>query len=478
MTDTPTPPDGWYPDPAGGGGLRRWDGTAWTDEVRLVDGSIPAAAPEPTSPDAVDATSQIDDAPPTRDAEHSTSGTDAASAFDASTPDTSASDAEVAVPYDGAPASDASHGEVAVPHDGASASDASHGEVAVPYDGGSTSVFDALHGEAAVAKSDGSGFGASSGEDAAPDDAAADASDGDAPASDTSYPESAVSNDVPTAHIESAAPADTVAEGSSPEAPAARIGHETTDAPDATTSVTPGAAAGAAALAAAAANTPPASGSNPPAPPAPVLPAAPSATGEAGARTYAGAPSYPGTAVAGGYPGAPAVPQGAAPRRDIATNTAWIWVLVLLPLAGLVTLFVFDWDSYIRDSVYAGLYADPLAPSSTGATVLTAVSSLLSIVLGAATVLFAYLDWRALKSRGIERPFHWAWSFFVLAIGSGLVYIIGRSVIVRRQTGKGLAPLWAAIAVTVVTWIAISIWVVMLLTLVFSLVQELQYTYG
>ncbi len=42
MTDTPTPPDGWYPDPAGSGGLRRWNGTAWTDDVRP-----PAADPRP-----------------------------------------------------------------------------------------------------------------------------------------------------------------------------------------------------------------------------------------------------------------------------------------------------------------------------------------------------------------------------------------------------------------------------------------------
>ncbi|MBQ9916760.1 MAG: DUF2510 domain-containing protein, partial [Microbacterium sp.] len=48
MTDTPTPPDGWYPDPAGSGGLRRWNGTAWTDDVR-PPAEAPAApdAPEP-----------------------------------------------------------------------------------------------------------------------------------------------------------------------------------------------------------------------------------------------------------------------------------------------------------------------------------------------------------------------------------------------------------------------------------------------
>lgn len=37
MTDAPPP--GWYADPAGGGGLRWWDGTAWSQLVTPADGS-------------------------------------------------------------------------------------------------------------------------------------------------------------------------------------------------------------------------------------------------------------------------------------------------------------------------------------------------------------------------------------------------------------------------------------------------------
>ncbi len=36
---------GWYPDPAGSGGLRRWDGAQWTNDVRSAAGT--GAAPRP-----------------------------------------------------------------------------------------------------------------------------------------------------------------------------------------------------------------------------------------------------------------------------------------------------------------------------------------------------------------------------------------------------------------------------------------------
>ena len=41
------PPPGWYPDPGGSGGLRWWDGNAWTEHLH---GTV--AAPGPVSPGA------------------------------------------------------------------------------------------------------------------------------------------------------------------------------------------------------------------------------------------------------------------------------------------------------------------------------------------------------------------------------------------------------------------------------------------
>lgn len=449
MTDTPTPPDGWYPDPAGGGGLRRWNGTSWTDEVRAIDGGAPLASPESASErdhsDEGDFGGDLDSAAAeTRATEHGV--TDAEPSDDGAPSPALAADATAAYAE---PAS-------AESADRASAESASADASSPAAHDGAPSITPSTPGATSAAAPYAGDAGTASGASDVVDESR----------SGSSGTRSSAVSSTPAAPASASGPAAATPDAGPAAAPAA--------SPAASSAAT---SAGAAAQAAAAASAPPASPTNAPVPPA--YSTAPASANGATPPAYAGAPAYPGTTpAAGGYPSAPSVGYDTAPRRDIPTNTVWIWLLVALPLVSVVSLFAFDWNSYIRESVYAELYADPFASPSMAGVVLTAVSSILSIVLCAATVLFAFLDWRALRARGIERPFHWAWSFFVLAIGSGLVYIIGRSVIVRRHTGKGLAPLWAAIAVTVVTWIVVSIWVVMLLTLVFSLVQELQYTYG
>ncbi|MCJ1707168.1 DUF2510 domain-containing protein [Microbacterium sp. VKM Ac-2923] len=433
MTDTPTPPDGWYPDPAGGGGLRRWDGTTWTDEVRPVDGSGPTAAHEHNDADSAESPALASDPTAAYEGDRAAEAHDGGALLTPSTPGASVDE------HDASPSVAAAYG-------------------AGDFDTPSTPGASSSHSEEPAA-------------------------DAESPARSEPYG-SAESPAAPTPAVEPAAAppvdADTTrasehraaVDVSGPPASSATPAADV--APTAGAASTTGAAADAAV-----AGAPSASSTSNPVAPAPRFPAAPAYPGVP-ASTTSGAPAYPGTASGGlgAYPGAPAVGHSAVLHRDIPTNTVWIWLLVALPLVGVLSLFVFDWGSFIRESVYSSMYADPLATPSMAGTVLTAVSSILSLVLSAATVLFAFLDWRQLRARGIERPFHWAWSFFVLAIGSGIVYIIGRSVIVRRQTGKGLAPLWAAIGVTVLTWILASIWVVVLLTQLFAVVQELQYSYG
>lgn len=135
-------------------------------------------------------------------------------------------------------------------------------------------------------------------------------------------------------------------------------------------------------------------------------------------------------------------PEGTRP------GTAWIWVFVLLPLLQLAEVPL---QAAVYQRIFAGGLSDPsamtraeLSPSS-GYLPLTG----LTFVLYGIYVVIAALDYRALRARGVPRPFHWAWTF----LGS-LVYIIGRTVVVRRRTGSGLAPLWVFIGLVVISAIA------------------------
>lgn len=477
MTDTPTPPDGWYPDPAGGGGLRRWNGTSWTDEVRSADGASSA------STEGADAAAHDDraDAAVAGDvAEHDAVGRDAAG-YDAAGHDAAGDVAgHDAVGHDAA-------GYVAE-HDAAGHDAAGHdaaGDVAERGPVEHDAVGDDALGHDDAGGHDAAGHdavGAAAGLDAAAygagghDDhsVAADSHDSDA---DRVNPD----------------PLGSVDRQASVEAPGETGVHESAQTHGSSGSAAAAAAAGAVG-GAAAAGVASAHGSSTDSGAASGSGAAPGYGAAAGSGATPGygatptsAPAYGSTPAyrsAPGYPNAPAYPAStpagydAAPRRDIKTNTVWIWLIVALPLVSVLSLFLFDWGSYIRDSVYADLASGGMGGPSMAGSLVTIVASVVSLVLAALTVLFAFLDWRQLRARGVDRPFHWAWSFTVLAIGTGLVYIIGRGVVLRRRTGSGLAPVWAAIAVTVVTLIIGSVWLVMILGQVFAVIQELQYMYG
>jgi len=115
--------------------------------------------------------------------------------------------------------------------------------------------------------------------------------------------------------------------------------------------------------------------------------------------------------------------------------TPWIWLIVILPLVPGLGLLAIDWSALIDlsdptgQSSYA-IYANPMYW-------LIVLGGWVSYGLCA---WFAYLDWRELSRRGVPRPFHFAWVF----LSSG-VYPIGRSIVVRRRTGTGIAPMWVTI---------------------------------
>jgi hypothetical protein len=153
---------------------------------------------------------------------------------------------------------------------------------------------------------------------------------------------------------------------------------------------------------------------------------------------YAGFAATTPYASAAPYSGAPeslAAPAGTRPY------TPWIWALALLPLVNTVSTML-RWSSI--DSTIDAATESALSPGAAPPAALDLASYAISFLVFAAAMLFVVFDWRALDKAGVPRPFHWAWGFFMI-IGAP-VYMIGRSIVVRRRTGSGLAPMFVNLA--------------------------------
>jgi hypothetical protein len=153
-------------------------------------------------------------------------------------------------------------------------------------------------------------------------------------------------------------------------------------------------------------------------------------------------------------PGQP-YPAGAEPKAPPGTdgNTLWIWLIVALPVLPTLLLLFVPWGSmfdidvtspnpYARMSGSYELFFSPFYWGSIAA----------SYLVYGLSVFFAYRDVKELTARGVPRPFHWAFAFV-----SGLVYTIGRSVVVVRRTGKGHAPIWAEVGVIVLSIVVMGV---------------------
>jgi hypothetical protein len=140
-------------------------------------------------------------------------------------------------------------------------------------------------------------------------------------------------------------------------------------------------------------------------------------------------------------------PAGAEPKAPPGTdgNTVWIWLVVLLPvLPTVLALFVpwgsmYDFDPTNYYSMMSAMYGPFLSP-------LYWASMATSYLVYGLVVFFAYRDVKELNRRGVPKPFHWAFAFL-----GGIVYAVGRSIVVARRTGKGYAPIWAEAGVLVVS---------------------------
>jgi len=167
-------------------------------------------------------------------------------------------------------------------------------------------------------------------------------------------------------------------------------------------------------------------------------------------------------------------PYGSASQTVAAgtpTDTVWIWLIIFLPLLGVVPLVLIDWHRVMELSMAAQNSLDPAAQLAVYSDPWYIVSSLSGWVILALVVLFAYLDRRELLRRGFAQPFHWAWAFF--AFVSILVYVIGRSVVVKRRSGRGMAPMWVAIALNIALIVAGIIWGVSLVAEIISMAVEM-----
>jgi hypothetical protein len=130
---------------------------------------------------------------------------------------------------------------------------------------------------------------------------------------------------------------------------------------------------------------------------------------------------------------AASVDDEAVPTRS---NTVSSWFVALSPFYYAIAFII----------------ALPALASIAGVAVLGAIAAAVLVIPFAIALIFAISDFSALKKRGIPRPAAPGWMFL-----TPLVYLIVRTVRVRRATGKGSAPLWVWIAAWAVSSAIIGI---------------------
>lgn len=129
-----------------------------------------------------------------------------------------------------------------------------------------------------------------------------------------------------------------------------------------------------------------------------------------------------------------------------------IWAVALVPLANVLLELVWKPTLSYRTLVSGSQRIRMLEMDSVFTPVYFAVllAGLIGYVL---CVWSAYRDWKKLKAEGVLRPFHWAWAFLAPA-----VYVIGRSVVVRRLARpRGLAPVWAVVGTAILAVVVAGI---------------------
>ena len=190
---------------------------------------------------------------------------------------------------------------------------------------------------------------------------------------------------------------------------------------------------------------------------APVPSTTPTATASANTPAYSNAQPYATTQ-------AYATTQNLTAPEGTSPYTPAIWALAVLPVISLVVTFAtgFDADQLVAEAL------DPTAPPFTASDLITGAIGWLVILL---SILFGVLDWRALNRAGVPRPFHWAWIFF--AVIGAPVYMVGRSIVVRKRVGSGLAPMVINLLLVVANFVAGIVISVLLIGEIMPVITEL-----
>lgn len=145
-------------------------------------------------------------------------------------------------------------------------------------------------------------------------------------------------------------------------------------------------------------------------------------------------------------------------------STVWIWIIVGIPLLSSLSILAIDWRGMVTASSDDAMMSMVYSPSYF-------IVTFLGFIAYGLGVWFAYLDYRVLQRRSVPKPFHWAWGF----LNNYLVYTIGRSVVVKRRTGRGISPMWVSIAIFVGT---VIFYIIFFVSFIIAIVQYNTGSYG
>src|SRR5690606_11100066 len=135
-------------------------------------------------------------------------------------------------------------------------------------------------------------------------------------------------------------------------------------------------------------------------------------------------------------------------------GTVWIWLIVVMPWVVTSTIFLFD-----IGTVLDALWTDDLGGAIGHVVVHVTVLVISSLATIGCALFFAHRDSRWLRAAGVVRPFPWGYAAI-----AGLVYVIGRQLVLRKVTPASAAPLAVSILLYVLWYSAFGVWAIATLT--------------